>query len=266
MKRITVPQFQLFKERSEKLVLTTAYDVTFGRLADQSGVEGILVGDSLGMVVQGHSDTLPVTIEDVLYHTRCVSRGVERAHLIADMPFLSYQASVSIAVRNAGKLLQAGAQSVKLEGGSEISETIYKLAHYGIPVMGHLGLTPQKIHQFGGFKIQARDENSQKKILKDAKVLEEAGCYSLVLEAVPSMIAQLITQSVSIPTIGVGAGPYCDGQVLVIYDILGFDKSFTPKFVKKYLNGDEALTESLRSFVLDVKEHKFPAQENCFDL
>src|SRR5260221_5054346 len=228
---VTVPDFRTAKARGDKLAVVTAYDYTSARLADDAGVDCILVGDSLGMVVQGHPTALPVTLGQIAYHTRCVVRGARRALIVADMPFLSYQVSPAQAVRNAGKLIKiAGAHAVKLEGGERMADAIRAVVNAGIPVMGHIGLTPQSVHLLGGFKVQRDAEQ----LLDDAKAVEEAGAFSLVVESVPAEVGAKITQAVAIPTIGIGAGPSCDGQVLVFHDMLGLFTDFKPKFVKRY--------------------------------
>jgi len=263
--RITVPDFIKYKERGEKIAMLTAYDATFARLLDQVCIDAVLVGDSLGMVIQGKENTLGVTLEDIIYHTTHVGRHLKRALLISDMPFMSYQASSEEALKNAGRLLkEAGAQAVKLEGGEEVCESIYRMVKAGIPVMGHLGLTPQSYHQFGGFKAQGKTESAQKKLMSDAVALEEAGCFSIVFESIPFELAKTATQKLHIPTIGIGAGPYCDGQVLVIYDLLGLDARFNPKFLKKYAQGESIICESVGQYVREVKEKKFPTEEHSF--
>jgi 3-methyl-2-oxobutanoate hydroxymethyltransferase len=265
MAKVTIQTLQQMKFRGEKIAMLTAYDATFARLLDGAGVDALLVGDSLGMVVQGRENTLGVTIEDVVYHCRAVARGTARAHLVGDLPFLSYQVSREEAVRNAGRIVKEGhAEAVKLEGGEEHAETVRAIDRAGIPVMGHLGLTPQSIHKMGGFRVQGRDEEQAEKILADARVLEEAGCYALVLEGIPASLARRITDAVSIPTIGIGAGVHCDGQVLVCYDLLGMDDLFKPKFVKRYDNLSARVGAAVRSFVDDVKGREFPLEEHSF--
>jgi len=253
------------KERGERIAMVTAYDATFGRLFDQAGIDAILVGDSLGMVVQGQSTTLPVTMDEMVYHTRAVARGVRHAHVVADMPFMSYQGSEDEALKNAGRLIQeGGAASVKLEGGVEFAGVIRKIWRAGIPVMGHIGLTPQAVHRIGGFVVQGRDEDRAKKLFEDALALEEAGCYALVLEAIPEELAQDITRALSIPTIGIGAGVHCNGQILVSYDLLGLIPDFKPKFVKKYANLAETITQATQSYIGEVREASFPKDEHSF--
>ena len=266
MKRVTAPALSAMKERGERISMLTCYDATFARLVDQAGIDAVLVGDSLGMVVQGHESTLPVTVDDIVYHCRAVSRALKRAHLVADMPFMSYQASAEDALRNAGRMLaEAGAQSVKLEGGAEIAPTVRRLVHAGIPVMGHIGLTPQSVHALGGFTVQGRDEESARRLMADALALQEAGAFSVVLEAVPRALATAITARLQIPSIGIGAGEGCDGQVLVLYDALGLNAEFHPRFVKRYLEGHALVTEALARYSHEVKSGEFPAREHAFE-
>src|SRR5579883_2243877 len=225
--KVTVPVLRKMKETGERIAMLTAYDATFARLLDEARVDVLLVGDSAGMVVAGHETTLPVTMEETLYHTRAVARAARRAQVVADMPFMSYQASVEDGVRNAGRLVkEGGAEAVKLEGGADYAELARRLSRIGIPVMGHIGLTPQSVHALGGFKVQGRDAAGAKRILDDARALEEAGCYAIVLEGIPRQLARAVTEAVTIPTIGIGAGPDCDGQVLVVYDMLGMNDEF----------------------------------------
>lgn len=267
MKKITAPTFKSMKKRGEKIVMLTAYDATFAKLVDIEGIDGILVGDSLGMVIQGHTNTLPVTVDDIIYHTKAVSKGLSRAHLVADMPFMSYQVSSEEAIKNAGKIIKDGnAEAVKIEGGEELFETIRKIVKAGIPVMGHIGLCPQTIHQIGGYKVQGKKEQHAQQLLKDAQLLEEAGIYSLVLEGIPMEVAKTITEKISIPTIGIGAGPFCDGQILVIYDLLGMDEKFTPKFLKKFANLGFDIKKALSQYSNEVKEGIFPDKENSFSI
>lgn len=264
-KKITTAALRCMKKKGQKIAMLTAYDATFGRLIDQAGVEMVLVGDSLGMVIQGYENTLPVTTDDIIYHTKAVGRAVRRAHLVADMPFMSYQASASDALRNAGRLMkEGGAESVKLEGGSETAGTVAALTSVGIPVMAHIGLKPQSIHQMGGYKIQGRTLKQSEKLLGDALKLEEAGAYSLLLEGIAMETAAEITKSVNIPTIGISSGPYCDGQVLVIYDLLGINRDFSPKFVKKYANLAEDIGGAVSQYIEEVKNGNFPSEEHGF--
>ena len=265
MDKITIHTLRAMKERGEKITMLTAYDATFARLLDESHVDILLVGDSLGMVIQGHETTLPVTLEDVIYHTRAVARGARRAQVVGDMPFMSYQVGLEPALRAAGRLVkEGGAQAVKLEGGAQHAELVAKLSGAGIPVMGHIGLTPQSFHQMGGFKVQGRAEGAAEALLADALVLEEAGAYSLVLEGIPAELAAEISRSLSIPTIGIGAGVDCDGQVLVIYDLLGMNDSFRPKFVRRYEQLGMRIRTAVDAYVADVRDSAFPAAAETF--
>jgi len=259
MPRITTRQIRKKKSTGAPIVMVTCYDATFARLVEEAGVDAILVGDSLGMVIQGHDHTLPVTLDEVIYHCRAVGRGCDRPHLIGDMPFGTYQASPDLAVSNAARLMKDGAvQAVKLEGGQEVAEAVGRMTRAGIPVMGHLGLTPQSVHQFGGYRIQGRTATAAEKLLADARALEEAGCYALVLEGIPAPLAQQVTGALTIPTIGIGAGPACDGQVLVIYDLLGLDNRFNPKFLKKFDNLHERVVTALGAYAREVRTGDFP--------
>ena len=261
---MTVPEFQRRKKKNEPLVVVTAYDALFTRIVEQAGIEAVLVGDSLGVVVQGKRDTVSVTMEEMVYHTRLVARGRQRALVIADMPFLSYRISVERAMRNAGRLIQAGAAAVKVEGGGDVVHRVRALTDAGIPVMGHLGMTPQFVNRFGGYTVQGREAAQAETFLTDAKALERAGAFSLVLEAVPAALAQSITQAVSIPTIGIGAGPHCDGQVLVLYDLLGLFDEFVPKFVKPYAHLKADALQALRRFKEEVERRKFPTDAESY--
>src|SRR5208283_470599 len=232
--RVTIQSLQHKKNERQKISIITAYDYPFAQIADEAGVDAIIVGDSLAMVVQGLDTTLPVSVDEMIYHTKMVSRAANRAMVIGDMPYLSYQASTGEAVRNAGRFLkEAGAHAVKLEGGSEVAQTVQMLTNAEIPVMAHIGLTPQAIYRMGGYKVQGRTEEAAKRLVEDAKLLEKAGAFSIVLEVIPAELAQQITEVLTIPTIGCGGGPYCDGQVLVLHDVLGLFDRFVPKFVKK---------------------------------
>ncbi|MDB5307035.1 MAG: panB [Gemmataceae bacterium] len=258
---MTVPEFRGAKARAAKLAVVTAYDYTSARLADEAGVDAVLVGDSLGMVVQGHATSLPVTLRDIIYHTRCVIRGVRRALVIADLPFLTYQVSPRQAVRSAGRLMkEAGAHAVKLEGGTRMAATIRAVVAAGIPVMGHVGLTPQSVHLFGGFKVQ-RDEAQ---LLADAKAVEEAGAFALVVESVPADIGAKVSAAVDIPTVGIGAGPGCDGQVLVFHDMLGLFTDFRPKFVKRYADLGSQIRTAVETYCQEVRDGTFPGPEHSF--
>ena len=243
--KVTIRTLQKQKAAGQKICMVTAYDATFARIFDDAGADVLLVGDSLGMVVQGNDSTLPVTMDQMVYHCRAVTRGAKRCHVVGDLPFMSYQTSVEEAVRNAGRLIsEGGAGSVKLEGGEEFAETVRRITRASIPVMGHLGLTPQSVHKMGGYVVQGKDEEAAARILADAILLEEAGCYALVLEAVPLELAKQISERLTIPTIGIGAGLHCDGQVLVCYDLLGLNPDFKPKFVKRYANMYEGMTSA----------------------
>jgi 3-methyl-2-oxobutanoate hydroxymethyltransferase len=262
---VTVTELRRMKADGERITMVTCYDASFARLCDQGGADVLLVGDSLGMVIQGESTTLPVTLEDIIYHSRAVRRGAARAHVVADMPFMSYQAGWSDALKSAGRLLkEGGAQSVKLEGGEEIAESIERIVRAGIPVMGHIGLTPQSVHAMGGFKIQGRDPEAARRILGDAKAVEQAGAYAIVLEGMPVELARVITAQLGIPTIGIGAGPDCDGQVLVIYDLLGMNLEFKPKFVKRYAELGSTIPAAIARFKEEVRGGAFPAEEHSF--
>ncbi len=263
--KITVPEIARMKQRGEKITCLTAYDYSFARILDDAGVDILLVGDSLGCVVQGNANTLPVTLEEMIYHTRAVARGRKRALLVGDMPFLSYQVNAEEALRNAGRLLQeGGAEAVKLEGGVVMAATIAKLVQVGVPVMGHIGLTPQSVHSFGGYKIQGKDKRRREAVLRDALAVEEAGAFSVVLEGMPLDLAREITERLAIPTIGIGAGVHCDGQVLVIHDMLGLFDDFRPKFVKRYAELKNVMSGAVKTFINEVREKKFPDEEHSF--
>ncbi|AKU91815.1 3-methyl-2-oxobutanoate hydroxymethyltransferase [Vulgatibacter incomptus] len=265
--KVTIHTLRKMKQAGERIGMLTCYDATFARILDGAGAEVLLVGDSLGNVFQGEKTTLPVTVDQIIYHLRAVCRGTSRAHVVGDMPFMSYQTSVDEAVRNAGRLVaEGGAEAVKLEGGADFDEVIRKIVRAGIPVMGHIGLTPQSVHRMGGYVIQGRDEEKAKKLLDDALALEAAGCYSVVLEGIPATVAEEITSKLSIPTIGIGAGPSCDGQVLVIYDLLGMDPSFSPKFVKRYAQLHETIGGAVRTYLEEVKSAAFPSEAHSFQM
>jgi 3-methyl-2-oxobutanoate hydroxymethyltransferase len=263
--RKTILDIKKMKGLGEKITVLTAYDYPIAAVLDECGIDMILVGDSLGMVVLGYDTTLPVTMEDMLHHTKAVSRAAQNSLVIADMPFLSYQVSPELALANAGRFLQeAGAQAVKLEGGRESAEAVRKITAAGIPVMAHIGLTPQSIHQIGGFKVQGKKEDAALRIIEDAKILEDAGAFSIVLELVPEKLAEEITKSIGIPTIGIGGGINCDGQVLVINDMLGLYDKFTPKHVKKYANLNQDIKKAVKSYISEVKNCTFPDSEHSF--
>jgi 3-methyl-2-oxobutanoate hydroxymethyltransferase len=263
--QVTIHSLKKLKAAGQKICMVTAYDATFARLLDEAGADVLLVGDSVGMVVQGNDSTLPVTMDQMVYHSRAVTRGARRAHVVGDLPFMSYQNSVEEAVRNAGRLVaEGGVGSVKLEGGAEFADVISRIVRASIPVMGHLGLTPQSIHKMGGYVVQGRDEDTARKILADAVALEQAGCYALVLEGVPLELAKTITARLSIPTIGIGAGKHCDGQVLVCYDLLGLNPHFKPKFVKHYAMLSNDVDQAARAFFDEVRAGSFPDEEHSF--
>ncbi|MCZ2340180.1 MAG: 3-methyl-2-oxobutanoate hydroxymethyltransferase [Bacteroidales bacterium] len=257
---VTVPEFRAAKARAERLVVVTAYDFPSAQLADAAEVDAILVGDSLGTVVQGHANTIPVTLGQMAYHTEMVARATRRALVIADLPFGSYQESSRQAVRSAIRLLKAGAAAVKIEGGARMAATLAALVRADIPVMGHVGLTPQSVHQMGGFKVQ----RAQETILADAQAVTDAGAFALVIEGVPATIGQAVTAAIPVPTIGIGAGPDCDGQVLVWHDLLGLFDAFRPKFVKQYANLGDLTREALQQFRDEVREGRFPGPEHSF--
>lgn len=263
--KITINTLQKMKKRGEKIVMLTAYDYQTALIEDRAGVELILVGDTLGMVVLGYENTLPVTVGEVVHHLKAVSRARPRAMLVGDMPFMSYQASVEDAVRNAGRLVKdGGAEAVKLEGGRRMGTVIKAILDADIPVMGHIGLTPQSLHRFGGYRVQGKDVAGAERLLEEAKFLEDAGCFSMVLEGMPWPLAERITKSLEIPTIGIGAGVHCDGQVLVVNDMLGIMGDFSPKFVKRYREIGKQMAEAFADYVDEVKKGKFPGDEHSY--
>lgn len=263
----TVVTFQRAKQEGKKLTMLTAYDYSTAKLEDEAGIDAILVGDSLGMVCLGYEDTCPVTMEDMIHHTRAVARGAGNALVVADMPFMSYQTSVYDAVVNAGRLVKEGhAQAVKLEGGMDMIPQVEAIVKASIPVMGHVGLTPQSVHVMGGFKVQGKDEKAARELLEAAKALEKAGVFSIVFECVPADLAAYISSCLTIPTIGIGAGAGCDGQVLVYQDMLGITRGFTPKFVRNYGNIGDKMVESFRQYKKEVEEGSFPAKEHTFSI
>ncbi|WDE04537.1 3-methyl-2-oxobutanoate hydroxymethyltransferase [Thalassomonas viridans] len=263
MAKITTSRLLKMKEQGEKISTITAYDASFAKIFDQAGIHAILIGDSLGMVLQGENDTLPVTIEDMAYHTRCVSRGVEETLVISDMPFMSY-ATKEQAFVNASKLMQAGANIIKMEGGSWLVDTIAALVERGIPVCGHLGLTPQSVHVFGGFKVQGREHDKAQQMIAQAKELEQAGVQLLVLECIPAELGKAITETVSIPTIGIGAGKDTDGQILVMHDALGISCSYMPKFSRNFLVDTGDIKKAIELYISEVSEGNFPGPEHIF--
>lgn len=261
----TVLTFKNAKQENKKLTMLTAYDYSIAKLIDESNVNAILVGDSLGMVMLGYDDTLSVTMDDMIHHTKAVARGVTNALIISDMPFMSYQTSVYDAVCNAGRLIKEGhAHAVKLEGGVEMCPQIRAIVDSSIPVMAHLGLTPQSVNAFGGFKVQGKDEEAARKLIEAAKAVEQAGAFAITLECIPAKLAEIITKSISIPTIGIGAGSGCDGQVLVYQDMLGMFSNFIPKFVKRYANIGSQMTSAFTSYIDDVQKGEFPRIEHNF--
>ncbi|MBI4654032.1 MAG: 3-methyl-2-oxobutanoate hydroxymethyltransferase [Nitrospirae bacterium] len=265
MTKFTIQDFLKKKTERKKITMITAYDYPFARIVDEVGVDAILVGDSLGMVVQGLENTLPVTMDEMIYHTKMVTRAVQNAMVIGDMPFMSYQAGIEDAVRNAGRFLkEAGASAVKLEGGMEVAEHIRAMTRSDIPVMAHIGLTPQSIHRMGGYKVQGKTDESAKRLIEEASIVEDAGAFSVLLEAIPMELAKKITETLTIPTIGIGAGPYCDGQVLVLHDVIGLFERFVPKFVKKYANLKEEALKAIKKYKDEVENGMFPSEEHSF--
>ncbi|MEL4409811.1 3-methyl-2-oxobutanoate hydroxymethyltransferase [Shewanella algae] len=264
MSKITTATLRKFKQEGRKFTALTAYDASFAAAFDSEGVDVLLVGDSLGMVLQGHDDTLPVSVEEMAYHTRCVRRGISRSLLMADLPFMSY-ATPEQAMTNATKLMQAGANMVKIEGGQWLLETVSMLTERGIPVCAHLGLTPQSVHVFGGFKVQGRDADNAQRILDEAKALESAGAQLLVLECVPASLAQQITEALQIPVIGIGAGKDTDGQILVMHDVLGISSGYIPRFSKNYLKQTGEIREAVKAYIDEVQQGQFPAEEHTFN-
>lgn len=263
--KVTVKTFLKMKQRGEKIAVLTAYDFYTAKILDEIGIDSILVGDSANMVFYGAKDTLSISMDQMIYHTRAVSSAVKRALVIGDMPFLSYQTSVSDAILNAGRFLkEGGAHGVKIEGGMEMKDTVKRLIEVGIPVMGHIGMTPQSIEKFGGYSVQGKDEKKAEYLLESAKVLENVGCFSIVLECIPRELAQKITSSLKIPTIGIGAGLNCDGQVLVVNDILGLYEEFKPKFVRRYAELAKEIRKAGKNFIEDVKAKEYPSEEESY--
>lgn len=264
-KRMTVLDLQAMKARGEKIAVLTAYDYPFARIMDQAGIDMILVGDSAGSVVAGYETTLPVTMDEMLYHTKAVARSAERALIVSDMPFLSYQVDLAEARRNAGRLIkEGGAHAVKLEGGVQIAETIQAIVAMDIPVVGHIGLTPQAVHRMGGYRVQGRDDAQAQQLKADAQAVAEAGACAIVLEGIPAALGAAISEALTIPTIGIGAGVDCDGQVLVIHDILGLCEKYSPKFVKRYADISTTIRQGIDDYIHDVKEQRFPGPEHSF--
>lgn len=266
-KKVTTTTIRQMKEKNEPIAMITAYDYAWAKLFDEAGAEMLLVGDSLGNVVLGYDSTLPVTMEDMIHHTKAVCRGAQQAMVVVDMPFMSYQISVQDALKNAGRLMkESGAQAVKLEGGVEMYDTVKAIVTAGIPVVGHIGLTPQSVHQLGGFKVQGKEAAAAKKLIEDAEKIAEAGAFSIVLECVPAALAEMVTKRINIATIGIGAGAGCDGQVLVYHDMLGLLSGFTPKFVKKYKNLHDEIIEGAQQYISEVKSRQFPSEEYIFKI
>lgn len=264
-KRRTIPDLIAMKVKGEKIAVLTAYDYPFARIMDQAGIDVILVGDSVGTVVAGHDNTLPVTMDEMIYHTRAVTRGTSHALVVADMPFMSYQADLVEARRNAGRLIkEGGAHSVKLEGGVQIAETIRAIVAMDVPVVGHIGLTPQSVHRMGGYRVQGREEAQSNQLLADARAVADAGAWALVLEGIPARLAGRISAELTIPTIGIGAGIDCDGQVLVIHDILGLCEKYSPKFVKRFADVSGTIRQGIDDYIREVKESNFPGPEHSF--
>ena len=265
MSKITVQDIIKKKVDGKKITMLTAYDYPFAKIVDEAGIDGIIVGDSLGMVVQGLDNTLPVSMDEMIYHTKIVARAVQNAMVIGDLPFMSYQASVEEAVKNAGRFLkEAGATAIKIEGGAEVAEQIRAMTRSDIPVMAHIGLTPQSIHRMGGYKVQGKTEESARRLLEEAHIAEDAGAFSLLIEAIPAGLAGRITEELSIPTIGIGAGPDCDGQVLVLHDVLGLFERFLPKFAKQYANLKEEALKAIINYKKEVESGSFPTSEHSF--
>ena len=266
-KKMTIQDFIMMKENGEKISMLTAYDASFASLIDATGIEIILVGDSLGNVLLGYDSTVPVTMEEMLHHCKAVRRGTSKAFLVGDMPFMSYQVTQSESVANAGRFLkEAGCDAVKLEGGTEVCDTVKAIVRAGIPVMGHIGLTPQTASQLGGYKVQGRDADSARILLQSARDLEQAGAFSLVLECIPAQLSEAITKTISIPTIGIGAGKHCDGQVLVTHDMVGMFEKFIPSFVKQYAHLASQIREAIATYKKEVKSGSFPDEEHSFNL
>ena len=263
--KITTQTVVDMKQQGEKISMLTAYDFTMAQIVDQAGIEIILVGDSASNVMAGFETTVPMTLDHMIYHTSCVVRGVDRALVIADMPFMSYQVTSKEALINAGRMMkEAGAHAIKMEGGKSIIGTVKKIVDAGIPVMGHLGLTPQSIYKFGTYKVRATDEEEAQDLINDAKLLQEAGCFSLVLEKIPAKLAERVTKELDIPTIGIGAGGGCDGQVLVLHDMLGLNKGFNPRFLRRYADLHSTMTDAVQQYISDVKSQDFPNEEEQY--
>ncbi|WP_421775414.1 3-methyl-2-oxobutanoate hydroxymethyltransferase [Gracilimonas sp.] len=263
--KITTQTVVDMKRKGEKISMLTAYDFTMAQIIDQAGIDIILVGDSASNVMAGHETTVPMTLDHMIYHTSCVVRGVDSALVIADLPFMSYQVTTKEALISAGRMMkEAGAHAIKMEGGKPIINSVKKIVEAGIPVMGHLGLTPQSIYKFGTYKVRATEEQEAEELIRDAKLLEEAGCFSIVLEKIPAKLAKRVTEEISIPTIGIGAGAGCDGQVLVIHDMLGLNKEFNPRFLRRYADLNSVMTDAVQNYIKDVKSKDFPNEEEQY--
>lgn len=264
-KKITTQSLQIMKKQGEKISMLTCYDFSMARLLDQSGVDVLLVGDSASNVMAGHETTLPITLDQMIYHAQCVVRGTQRALVIVDLPFGSYQSNSEIALSSAIRIMkETGAHAIKLEGGQEVIESIKKIVKAGIPVMGHLGLTPQSIYQFGSYGVRAKEEEDANLLLEEAKMLETAGCFGVVLEKIPADLAKQVSERLQVPTIGIGAGNHCDGQVLVVHDMLGINTEFKPRFLRRYLNLGELIPQAVKNYVADVKSQDFPNEEESY--
>jgi len=265
MKKMRITDIAKKYSNGERLTMLTAYDATIAGLVDEAGIDMILVGDSLGMVIQGNEDTIPVTLDEVIYHTRCAARGARGALVVADLPFMSYQASATQALLASGRAMKEGmANAVKIEGGLEMAETVARMTAAGIPVMAHIGLRPQRVHQMGGYKIQGKSEGDAAGLVEEARAFEKAGAFSLVLEGVAIETAREVTEAVGIPTIGIGCGPHCSGQVLVIYDLIGLNPTFSPKFLRTYADGHAMITKAVKEYIDDVRSGRFPTEEHGF--
>ena len=265
VKRITTNTLQKMKAAGEKISMLTAYDFSFARIIDSAGIDVMLVGDSASNVMAGHETTVPFTLDNMIYHAQCVVRGIDRCLVVVDMPFGTYQSNSDIALASAIRLMkETGCHSVKMEGGEDVIDSVKRVIAAGIPVMGHLGLTPQSIYKFGTYAVRAKDEDEAEKLKKDARLLEEAGCFAIVLEKIPAQLAKEVSESLSIPTIGIGAGMYCDGQVLVMHDMLGINTEFKPRFLRQYLNIAEQTTNAIRQYIADVKGKKFPNESEQY--
>lgn len=264
-KKVTTHSLQQMKKQQEKISMLTAYDYSFAKLFDESGIDVILVGDSAANVMAGHETTLPITLDQMIYHGQSVVRAVKRALVVVDLPFGSYQSNSSLALASAIRIMkETGAHAVKLEGGEEVLESVHAIVKAGIPVMGHLGLTPQSIYQFGSYTVRAKDEDEANALKKNIQLLQDAGCFAVVLEKIPAALAKEVTESISIPTIGIGAGKYCDGQVLVMHDMLGINTEFKPRFLRQYLQLHEQITNAVQQYISDVKENQFPSDKESY--